>query len=117
MAARAIGRKATSIGQARASVSQSRRYRCAFGPYQEYSARGALSCRSRHCEERSCRRVGKAKRAHHSAQCVSRSKWWARREERLCPPYDYPQSSFALLAMTELFRRQNRAFDFAEADA
>ena len=41
------------------------------------------------------RRVGKVTgrervrwRAHHSVS-VSRSRWWARREERLCPPYEF----------------------------
>src|SRR6266446_2960855 len=33
----------------------------------------------------SFRRVGKAKRAHHDGLSERR---WARREERLCPPYD-----------------------------
>src|SRR3979490_1680921 len=44
---------AAAVGQARSSVVQRRRYRRAFGPYQEYSARGALTYNHRHCEERS----------------------------------------------------------------
>src|SRR5665213_719588 len=45
MAARTIGRKAPAIGQARASVFWSRRYRCAFGADSEYSAGKAVKPR------------------------------------------------------------------------
>jgi hypothetical protein len=43
---------AAAVGQACSSVVQRRRYRHAFGPYQEYSARGALTYDHRHCEFR-----------------------------------------------------------------
>ena len=44
MAARAIGREATSFGQACSSQLQPRRHRRAFGENSEYSTWGSLSC-------------------------------------------------------------------------
>src|SRR6266446_8868289 len=46
VAAWTIGGEAVAVGQAGASVLQSRRYRRAFGAYSGYSARGSVSCLS-----------------------------------------------------------------------
>ena len=43
--------------------------------------------------------MGKAKRAHHVSVC---KRWWARREERLCPPYGLTRLRRHLLPGSEI---------------
>src|SRR3981081_914625 len=103
MAARTNGREAARVGQARASVVQPRRYRCAFLAYQEYSAGRALS---------SPRTV-----IARSAATKQSSLSLATLDCFASPVIGRRFAPTRWLATTESFSRRDRPFDLTKPDA